>query len=267
MESQKFNLCWNEFDKAASQTLKNLISDQEFTDVTLTCDDDNQMQAHKIVLSSCSPVFRRMLLKNPHPHPLIHLRGVSHAELKSVIEFIYLGQTEVGQNQLPYFMSVARDLEIRGLSEDLPSVRQADVENIEHFNVEDIADQSDQIVSQDKQEQVQNVSYDMQDVNNILVSEKIEEKYYCDAEKCDFKTKSASHLKLHKKSVHEGIKHQCDQCERSYNFPGDLRRHKKTTHMGLRYPCSYCDFTASQTQTLKNHINKHHSFANIIVTE
>ena len=73
------------------------------------------------------------------------------------------------------------------------------------------------------------------------------------------RTKSTSHLKLHKKSVHEGVKHQCDLCDRSYNFPGDLRRHKKTTHEGLRYPCHYCDFTASQTQTLKNHINKHHA--------
>ena len=261
MDSQKFNLCWNEFDKAASETMRNLISDQEFTDVTLTCDDDNQIHAHKIVLSSSSPVFRRMLLKNPHPHPLIHLRGVSHSDLKSVLEFLYLGQTEVGQTQLPYFMTVARDLQIRGLSENLPNVRQAEVEveNIQHFHVEDIVDQTEQIAIPSEEEPAENMSFELQ--------EKIEEKYYCGADKCDFKTKSASHLKLHKKSVHEGIKHQCDQCDRSYNFPGDLRRHKKTSHEGLRYPCTYCDFTASQTQTLKNHINKHHSFGNILISE
>ena len=40
MESQKFNLCWNEFDKAASTMLKNLVSDQIFTDVTISCDSD-----------------------------------------------------------------------------------------------------------------------------------------------------------------------------------------------------------------------------------
>ena len=84
MDSQKFNLCWNEYGKAASETLKNLITDQEFTDVTLTCDDDDQIHAHKIVLSSSSPVFRRMLLKNPHQHPLIHLRGVSTVDLKGL---------------------------------------------------------------------------------------------------------------------------------------------------------------------------------------
>ena len=36
-----------------------------------------------------------MLLKNAHPNPLIHLRGVNKTILKCVIEFIYLGQTEV----------------------------------------------------------------------------------------------------------------------------------------------------------------------------
>ena len=43
METQKFNLCWNEFDKAASLTLKCLVEDQDFTDVTISC-DDQQMQ-------------------------------------------------------------------------------------------------------------------------------------------------------------------------------------------------------------------------------
>ena len=58
VEMQKFNLCWNEFDKAASATMKNLVADQDFTDVTISCDDDETILAHKIVLGSSSPVFR-----------------------------------------------------------------------------------------------------------------------------------------------------------------------------------------------------------------
>ena len=58
VEMQKFNLCWNEFDKAASVTMKNLVADQDFTDVTITCDHDETILAHKIVLGSSSPVFR-----------------------------------------------------------------------------------------------------------------------------------------------------------------------------------------------------------------
>ena len=44
MESQKFNLCWNEFDKAATSTFKQLVEDQHFTDVTIGCDGDDTIQ-------------------------------------------------------------------------------------------------------------------------------------------------------------------------------------------------------------------------------
>ena len=42
MEPQKFNLCWNEFEVAASLTLKQLVRDTHFTDVTLSCDSEDQ---------------------------------------------------------------------------------------------------------------------------------------------------------------------------------------------------------------------------------
>ena len=48
MEAQKFNLRWNEFDKAASLTLKSLVEDPDFTDVTISC-DDQQIQVFKII--------------------------------------------------------------------------------------------------------------------------------------------------------------------------------------------------------------------------
>ena len=48
-----------------------------------------------------------------------------------------------------------------------------------------------------------------------------------------FRTKSTSHLKLHKKSVHEGIKHQCDLCDRSYNFPGKNYNLRERNFLGL----------------------------------
>lgn len=119
MESQKFNLCWNDYEKCVSNTFRSLLTDQDFTDITLACDDGEGLKAHKVVLSSSSPVLRQLLVK--HASPLIYLRGVTMIELKAIIEFIYLGQTEVEQDYLPRFMSVAKDLEIRGLAEDPPT--------------------------------------------------------------------------------------------------------------------------------------------------
>ena len=50
----KYNLCWNEFENCASATIKTLWSDNAFTDVTLVCDDDKQIAAHKVILGSSS---------------------------------------------------------------------------------------------------------------------------------------------------------------------------------------------------------------------
>merc|ERR1719186_1270337 len=113
---EKVSLSWSEFGSCASNTFIDLLSDQDFTDVTLVCDDDKQIKAHKVILSSCSPLFRRILRHNPHQHPLIYLNGIIFDNLQSVIKFIYLGQTEVEQDVLELFIKAGKELEIKGLS-------------------------------------------------------------------------------------------------------------------------------------------------------
>ena len=112
-----FQLAWKEFNSCTSSTFKDLYTDTDFTDVTLATDDDKQIKAHKVILSSCSSFFRRILLNNPHQHPLLYLKGVKFAQLKSIIQFIYLGQAEVNQDDIQNFMESAKDLEIKGLTE------------------------------------------------------------------------------------------------------------------------------------------------------
>ena len=102
MAAETFNLFWNDFDISTRKTFQNLISDQDFTDVTLACLDNKQIKAHKVILSACSPFFRSLFLSNPHQHPLIYLRGVHYSDLLCIIQFIYLGQTrvELGVNRI-----------------------------------------------------------------------------------------------------------------------------------------------------------------------
>merc|ERR1719186_1825352 len=130
---EKVSLSWSEFGSCASNTFIDLLSDQDFTDVTLVCDDDKQIKAHKVILSSCSPLFRGILKNNPHQHPLIYLNGIQFDNLQSVIKFIYLGQTEVEQDDLEMFMKAGKELQIKGLSENY-SQTQA---NIETFDIEE----------------------------------------------------------------------------------------------------------------------------------
>ena len=52
--------------------------------------DDNEMNPS---LSACSPFFKKLLKVNPHPSPLIYLKGVSYESLQLVLRFMYLGET------------------------------------------------------------------------------------------------------------------------------------------------------------------------------
>ena len=66
----------------------------DFFDVTLAC-EDGQVPAHKLVLSAASDLFKQILKKNSHEHPLIFLYGIRIADVHSILEFIYNGETEV----------------------------------------------------------------------------------------------------------------------------------------------------------------------------
>eukprot|EP00088_Acartia_fossae_P044666 TRINITY_DN4755_c0_g1_i1.p1 TRINITY_DN4755_c0_g1~~TRINITY_DN4755_c0_g1_i1.p1 ORF type:complete len:344 (+),score=67.56 TRINITY_DN4755_c0_g1_i1:199-1230(+) len=115
--SEKFCLRWNDFESNISVAFRELREEKDFFDVTLAC-DDSQIQAHKVILSACSPFFRTVLRKNPHQHPLLYLKGVKYKELLSVLNFMYMGEVNVAQEELNSFLAVAEDLRVKGLTQN-----------------------------------------------------------------------------------------------------------------------------------------------------
>ena len=123
MASEKFCLRWNEFENNISQAFKELRDDKDFFDVTLACDDE-QIQAHKVILSACSPFFRNILRRNPHQHPLLYLKGVKYSDLQSVLNFMYHGEVNVAQEELNSFLAVAEELRVKGLTQNTQQTSQ-----------------------------------------------------------------------------------------------------------------------------------------------
>jgi len=125
MSAEKFCLRWNDFEANISSAFRELREDKDFFDVTLACDDD-QIQAHKVILSACSPFFRTVLRRNKHEHPLLYLKGVKYIDLVAVLNFMYHGEVNVAQEELNSFLAVAEDLKVKGLTQngsDKPSAR------------------------------------------------------------------------------------------------------------------------------------------------
>jgi len=123
--NEKFCLRWNDFESNISVAFRELRDDKDFFDVTLACDDD-QIQAHKVILSACSPFFRQILKRNKHDHPLLYLKGVKYIDLMSVLNFMYHGEVNVAQDELNSFLAIAEDLKVKGLTQNKTS------DNISH---------------------------------------------------------------------------------------------------------------------------------------
>jgi len=117
MGSEKFCLSWNDFESNISLSFRELREEKDFFDVTLSCGDE-QIQAHKLILSACSPFFRGVLKKNAHQHPLLYLKGVKFRDLQAVLNFMYHGEVNVAQEELNSFLAVAEDLKVKGLTQN-----------------------------------------------------------------------------------------------------------------------------------------------------
>ena len=113
--SEKFCLKWNDFETNVSKSFGLLRNEDYLHDVTLVCDDNKQVSAHKLVLSACSEFFKSIFKNNKHRSPLICLDGISSKELKDILDYMYNGETNLFQEGLDKFLSNAQRFKVMGL--------------------------------------------------------------------------------------------------------------------------------------------------------
>ena len=127
MTNDDFHFKWNFYSDHCAELLQDINKTKDFTDITLVCEDLTQINAHKVVLSACSPVLRKLISSNPHPLPLIFMRGISREVLKSLVDFMYLGETSFSQHGMEDFLKCAKELEVKNLvNEDKSSQENSD---------------------------------------------------------------------------------------------------------------------------------------------
>ena len=96
---------------------KTFGSEVHFNDVTLVSDDYKQFPAHKVILSAGSTVLRKLLLINSSSqNPVLYLKGMRNEELRTVLQFLYLGEARIPEDRVNDFMKAAQDLELKDFS-------------------------------------------------------------------------------------------------------------------------------------------------------
>ena len=124
---ERLCLQWNDFRENVSSAFGDLREDKEFTDVTLACEDGQQVEAHKVVLIASSPFFLNILKRNKHPHPLIYMKSVKSENLTAMVDFFYHGEANVFQENLDSFLALAEEFQLKGLRGNQPEKEASEV--------------------------------------------------------------------------------------------------------------------------------------------
>ena len=277
--AQHYTLGWNDFANSTSEAFKGLYSDTNFADVTLVCENDKKIAAHKVVLSSSSDFFKTILINNPHQHPLLYLKGTKFLDLQLIIQFMYSGQTQVAQNRLPGLMKTAEELEIKGLtavqsknnnsrsSEKIDSVEEfvgnsideSGTNNEEEFNNRNIVAMEESSVTDDirhtfVKDSLIPMSSDGENVGNALDSNS-------DLLKKNIKEESSfsSSNNCGLSPINGSKRVKCELCGKEFSNKQNATRHRQYAHEGIKYPCQQCNHKASTMSNLKTHQKGHHS--------
>uniref|UniRef100_A0A1B0FBG5 BTB domain-containing protein n=1 Tax=Glossina morsitans morsitans TaxID=37546 RepID=A0A1B0FBG5_GLOMM len=114
---QQFCLRWHNHQASLLSTLPVLLDQCQLTDVTISAEGRN-LRAHRVVLSACSSffleIFRTLDTTN---HPVIIIPGASFAAIVALLNFMYSGEVNVYEEQIPTLLSLAETLGIKGLAD------------------------------------------------------------------------------------------------------------------------------------------------------
>ena len=250
---------WNDFKANTNSAFGRLRDDKEFTDVTLACEDDQQMEAHKVILAASSPFFETILQRNKHPHPLIYLKGFQSQDLLSILDFLYFGEANVYQENLDSFLAIAEELKLKGLTGQTSSEI-----------VEEQAKPSSQNPKPKEASRISTIDnryvQSHMDVKEASRAVAITNQFSGNLEALDQKVKSMmerSQNMIQAGKQANGTPKQatafiCKVCGKE-GVPNAIRNHIEANHLeGISIPCEYCDKTFSTRVGLGMHKSRFH---------
>ena len=238
--SDKFCLRWNEFQNNVSKSFSQLRRDTSLVDVTLISRDQQQISAHRMVMSMCSGFFKNIFCNNPHSHPLLYLDGIDSHELQLILDYMYHGEVKIFHEHLDRFLDIAQKFKLEGLL--LP---QQEYEN--NMKTSSTFKGSSE-EKECKRELVENILID----NNVAQDRSL--KVFIESIEASNSEVESKFLEL--VCLKDKI-YTCTICEKTMNHKGSMRRHLETHLTGLSYECSWCAQVFNTRMQLANHKRIH----------
>ena len=259
MHQEKYSLAWHAYTDHLKSMMKDLMMNEDFSDVTLVTEDKKHIKANISILGACSPVFKDILKKEKNSSPIMYLKGIQYSEMDSIIQFIYLGEATFYVERMDEFLAVARSLDIKELcnakteTEDetpLWSPKSKIKEDPQYKG------DNSSVIRQYECEPCHNTYTTKQSLYVHNQSFHQDFRYACD--QCDQQYSQKSNLSKHIQAKHEEVKYACDHCDYQGTRKDSVIRHVQSMHEGIKYACNQCDYQALTKSHLQRHIWSKH---------
>ena len=259
--NEKFSLKWNDYQSNWNHALSRLRNDKESADITLISDDKVKFTAHKILLTSCSKIFKFILEGNFHTNPLLYLSGVSSVNLGFILDYIYHGEVNLFQEQLDIFLESAQKLEIEGLLRDNTEQEQKETlwqsDKINAFQEIDVKNIDDHL-SMDEEKRLAKVGD-----NDMMIRPRHYNRGLSSStqvDKFDVGSMTAEEIEMKKNELYQKIDGvwSCMACSYTTARNDNMRKHVETHLDGLSYTCTLCNKEFRSKDSLINHKYRMH---------
>ena len=244
--SEKFSLKWDAFQSNVSNSFAILRNEDYLLDVTIVTDDNEQVEAHKLVLSACSEYFKNIFKTKKHSHPLLCLEDVSFKDIQNLMDYIYNGELQLFQEDLDRFLSLAQRFKLEGLLKTDPKNYQEEASNgapvtpeKSHIK-EELSEEIPKVkpnINDRHEEVIAKVSIDPTAENISKLNEQIEQNIIRNTDNtfsCQFCGKNSgrvrSYIRNHIESHLVGLSFNCPMCEKTFRTRSSLANHKSLKH-------------------------------------
>lgn len=138
-----FSLRWNHHQQAIVSAFEALLENGAFSDCTLSA-EGKTVNAHRFVLSTCSPYFEDLLSKNFEKHPIILMsKDIKFDDLRVLMHYMYKGEMNVNQDRIKGLIEAAKLLQIKGLSDSTDTKDENFNERTAQVDVSEMSSQLD----------------------------------------------------------------------------------------------------------------------------
>ncbi|XP_031616544.1 protein tramtrack, beta isoform-like [Contarinia nasturtii] len=117
MDQEQVEIEWKQFGEGFVSDLWKFYNSSEFSDVTISTEDGQEIKSHRILLAMCSVYFRDLFKRHKGPGHIICLSNMHSSIVRKIFALIYTGIVSIAPSMVNDFVKAAKYLKLQGFDD------------------------------------------------------------------------------------------------------------------------------------------------------